>query len=302
MHAYTKLFAAALILLTSGIVFAQDEDVSDRDQLKITALEALISAPPERALPRVRKVLEGNNSDEVKESALFILSHMDLPEAQSLLLETARTSTGELQQSAIQMIGVSGNPDALAQLRSLYEAGDADVREAVLQAYMIADDVDAVMEVARTTTDEEEFAQAVEMLAAMDATEELRSLNLEDRPGMSGSLIQAYIITDDYESLKRLAMDGSDVDRQVEAIEALGIIGGEDAAPTLVEIYRGSDDPDMREAALSGLAIGDYDESVLELYRASDSKSEKSMLLEYLTVMDSDAVWDIIDEALEGDE
>ena len=200
------------------------------------------------------------------------------------------------------MIGVGGDPAALSQLSSLYEVGDADVREAVLEAYMIADDVDAVVEVARTTTVDEEFELAVEMLAAMDATEELRSLNLIDRPGMSETLIHAYIITDDYASLKTLAMDGSDVDRQVDAIEALGIVGGEDAAPTLVEIYRGSGDADVREAALSGLAIGDYDESVLELYRASDSKAEKSKLLEYLTIMESEAVWEIIDEALEGEE
>lgn len=302
MHDQLKLLVAILALLTSGIAVAQDEDVSDRDQLKITALEALISAPPERALPRVRKVLEENNSDEVKESALFLLSQMDTPEAQSLLVETARASGGELQIEAIQMIGVGGDPAALSQLKSLYEVGDVDVRGAVLEAYMIADDVDAVMEVARTTTVDEDFELAVEMLAAMDATEELRSLNLIDRPEMSESLIHAYIITDDYASLKTLAMDGSNVERQVVAIEALGIVEGEDAATTLVEIYRGSDDPDIREAALSGLAIGDYDESVLELYRASNSKAEKSELLEYLTVMDSEAVWDIIDEALEGEE
>ena len=101
MHSQLKCIVATLFVLASGISLAQDEDVSDRDQLKITALEALISAPPERALPRVRKVLEGNNSDEVKESALFILSQIETPEAQSLLVETARDSSGELQVEAI---------------------------------------------------------------------------------------------------------------------------------------------------------------------------------------------------------
>ena len=51
--------------------YDDDDDLSDRDELKITALEALMSAPPERALPAVRKVLEGDSSDEVKESALL---------------------------------------------------------------------------------------------------------------------------------------------------------------------------------------------------------------------------------------
>ena len=36
-----------------------DEQTSEQDELLITALEALMSAPPERALPAVRKVLRG---------------------------------------------------------------------------------------------------------------------------------------------------------------------------------------------------------------------------------------------------
>ena len=39
---------------------------------------------------------------------------------------------------------------------------------------------------------------------------------------------------------------------------------------------------------------------MLELYRASDDDAEKRELLEYLVMMDSDAVWDLIDSALDG--
>lgn len=300
MHNHLRLLTTVFVLLSASFAFAQNEDVSEKDELKIAALEALISAPPERALPRVRKILEGNNSDEVKESALFILSQIDLPEAHSLLVETARISVGEIQIEAIQMIGVGGDPEALSELSGIYEAGDTDIQEAVLEAYLIADDVDAVMEIAVTAEAEAEFEAAVEMLAVMDATEELRSLR--DRPGMSEALIEAFIISDDSETLREFAMDGSNKGRQVEAIEALGIVDGVGAGTTLVDIYKGAEDEDIREAALDGMLIAGYDQGILELYRASQNPGEKSELLEYLSMMDSDALWEVIDAALEEDQ
>ena len=297
MNTYAKLLATVLLSLATSVTLAQDERASDMDELKIAALEALIAAPPERALPRVRKILEGNNSDEVKESALFILSQIDLPEAQMLLVETARQSSGELQIEAIQMIGIGGQPAALAELSGIYETGGIGVREAVLEAYMIADNVEGVLEVAMTTEVEAEFEAAVQMLAVMDATAELRSLR--NRPGMFAGLIQAFAISDDSEMLLELATDGSNKERQLEAIEALGIVDDAGTGTTLVGIYKGTDDEDIREAALDGMLIADYDEGVLELFRTSQDPGEKSELLQYLTMMDSDGLWEIIDAALE---
>ena len=39
---------------------------------------------------------------------------------------------------------------------------------------------------------------------------------------------------------------------------------------------------------------------MLALYRASDDDAEKRRLLEFLVMMDSDEVWDLIDKALDG--
>ena len=300
MHTYLRLTISVLALLATGMAFSQDEDTSEKDELKIAALEAMISAPPELALPRVRKILEGNNSDEVKESALFILSQIDLPEAQTLLVETAKQVSGVLQVEAIQTIGIGGDPAALSELKGIYDVGDVEVREAVLNALMIAHDVDAVMEIATAAKDDAEFEAAVEMLAVMDATEELRSLR--NRPGMSEALIEAFAISGDAETLRELALDGSNKERQLEAIEALGIVDHEDTGPTLVSIYKGSDDKEIREAALEGMLIADYDDGVLELYRTSQDPREKTDLLGYLTMMDSDGIWEIIDAALEEDD
>lgn len=299
MHKLPKLLVATIMMSLCSLSFAQADSSDEAEELKIAALEALMSAPSERALPIVAKVLSGDGSDELKERALFVLSQIDLPEAQTLLLETAQNGSGELRQEAIRMVGIGGDPEALAGLSAIYASGDEDTREAVLEAYLIADDSDAVYQLAVAAESGEDFDAAVEMLAAMGALEELRSLR--DRAGLSEGLIEAYAIAGDVESLQALAMDNSNPELQAQAIEGLGMAGGDEVGAVLTEIYRGSASADVREAALEGLLIADHDDGVLELFRESQDAAEKRELLEMLVMMDSDAVWDIIDSTLEDE-
>lgn len=299
-----RKYLFTIILLTSCALAIAQEPVGDAseddeiEELKIAAIQALIVAPPERALPAVTKVLQGNNSDEVKESALFILSQIETAEAQALLLETARNSDGDLQEEAIQMIGVGGNPDALAGLRDIYVNGDSEVRESVLEAYLIAGDSQSIYELAVAADNEDDLENAIEMLGAMGAIDDLRELL--DRIGPSEGLIEAYAIAGDVESLRTIAADSSNPETQADAIEALGIVGDAEADRILVEIYKTSPSEEVREAALEGMLISGNDQAVLQLYRESTSNAEKRDLLELLSHMDSDEVWDLIDETLEN--
>jgi HEAT repeat protein len=301
MQVCTKLIYSLLVLMLVSTSFAQSDDASSADeseQLKIAALEALMSSPPDRALPLVTKVLAGDHSDEVKTRALFVLSQIDLPEAQKVLLETARNGSGDLRLEAIRMVGIGGNAEALAGLTEIYASGDSDVKDSVLHAYLISDDSNAVYEIAANATSDDEFEAAVGILGAMGANEELRKLR--DREGNSESLIHAYAIAGDFESLRTLAIDSSDPERQIQAIQGLGIVGGDEVNATLLEIYRAADSDDVREAALHGILVADYVDGVLELFRASQDAEEKRELLRMLVMMDSDAALAIIDETLSG--
>ncbi len=291
------LVTAALLLSAPSIAQSDVNDVSE--ELKIAAVEALIAAPADKALPLVMKVLEGNHSNEVKERALFILSQIDEPEAQSTLLKVARENQNDLGLEAVRMIGISGNDESLANLAAIYEDGNSGARAAVLEAYMIAGDKQSVFNIA-LTAEGDDFDAAIEMLSVMGARDELRELR--GKMGVSEALIQAYAISGDFESLRELALDGSDVELQTQAIEAMGIVGGEQVDSTLVEIYRSAASEGVREAALHGMLISGHDAGVLELYRSSQDPSEKKQLLEFLVMTGSDEVWNIIDSTLDGDQ
>lgn len=301
MHTRLKLILLVLTTLAAGSIQAQDGNSErDKEELQMIALEALIHVPEERALPAVMKLLQSGGSDELMENAMFVLGQMESPEAAAALLDYARNGSGDAREAAIQMIGINGDETAMAALADIYANGDEDIREAVLEAYLIADDVDAVFAVAMAAPNEEDYEAAVEMLAVMGARDEL--VRLREAKGPSEAFVDAAIIADDHVELERLARDSSNPDIQAEAIQALGIVDGPNAEAVLVEIYQAADNQDVREAAIDGLFIGDYDNAILELYRSSTSAREKGELLEALVNMESDFAMEVIDAALAGDQ
>lgn len=295
MKTFITTFFAFTLLCAASVSIAQSDD----EELKIAAMEALITAPPERALPIVQRVLAGNGSDELKEKALFILSQIDAEAAQAALLQAANETSGELRLEAVRMIGIGGNAETMQALAGIYASGDMELKEAVLEAYMIADDVDSVFQIASTTDDPEEFEAAVEMLGVMGANDRLRELR--SRNVNNDALVEAFMIAGDSETLLAMARDGSDIESQAEAIQALGVVGGDGMGAMLADIYRNAGHEDIQDAALEGLMIADEDGVIIELFRESDDPEQKREMLELLTAMDSDSVWEIIDQTLGED-
>ena len=290
----------ALLLAASGTLFAaQQQKPTEQEELALAAMEGLMAQSSERALPIIRKVLNGTQTTLVKKRALFVLSQIDGPEAEEILIQTSRSADAELRSEAIRSIGIGGNDKSLAALQDIYRTGDADVKEQVLHAWLIADRKEQVYQAALDAKSEEEAAEAIHILGAMGAVEELRKLG--DRPNSaSRKLVNAYAISGDLTSLRKIAESNAEVSVRAEAVQQIGIIDGDAARTALRDIYMRSTDAQIKEAALQGLLIADDEKGVLELYRAAKNADEKRALLRTLTMMDGDAALEAIDSALEG--
>ncbi|MCB1605875.1 MAG: HEAT repeat domain-containing protein [Xanthomonadales bacterium] len=298
MRRLTAILLACTWIGTVPLMAADQTPANPQDQLAMTALEGLMSAPADRALPLLQKVLNGNRSTEVKRRALFVLSQFEEPQAQTLLLESARNGNPELRQEAIRSIGIGGRDDTLAALSEIYRGGDEAIREAVLEAWMISDREQEIFEVAMNASSSEEAERAIQLLGVMDARESLQRLQQAGK-GSSG-LVQAFAIADDLDSLKAMANDASDPAVQIEAVQAIGIIDNDSARVALQQIYRDTRSAEVREAALQGMLIADDEAGVLKLYQGSNDPAEKQQLLRTLTMIGGDAALEAIDAALEG--
>jgi HEAT repeat protein len=295
-HVLKTLLTTVVALAVCGLANAQKP--SPDEELALAALEGLMAQPSERALPILKKVLAGSQTKLVKQRALFVLSQLDSPEAQQILVQTSRSTDASMRAEAIRSIGIGGNEKSLDALQDVYRTGDGTVKQEVLQAWLIAGRKEAVYRAALDAKTEEEASRAVHILGAMGATEELRKLGSQPNP--SRGLLEAYAISGDLESLRKLAEGNGDHSVRIEAVRRIGIIDSDAARQALRAIYTNNTDPEIREAALQGLLIAGDEQGVLTLYRASKSSEEKRALLRVLSTMDGDAALKEIDAALEG--
>lgn len=271
---------------------------TEEESLALAAIEGLMSVPAERSLPLLKKVLAGPQTVLVKKRALFVLSQIDNAEAASILVDTARSAMPTLKYDAIRNIGIHGNKTAMASLSEIYASGDSRVKREVMSAWMIAGRMQEVYQIAATSKDEKEVSQAIRMLSTMGAKEELRKL--ADVQKSHRGLVQAYAIAGDLDSLVRLANQNSDISTRIDAVRSIGIVGTDAARKALRELYLGSSEKTIRDAALHGLHVSGDQQGVLALYRAAKTNEEKRALLRILSIMGGDAALEAIDAALAG--
>lgn len=179
-----------------------DAPLSENDELKLYALNGLLGAEPERALPLLHKFLQGNHPPRLKEQALFVISQSETPEARKTLVDVARGSAHpELQLKAIEYLGIAGDVEILAELarqeknpavrsqaihglglaegekssealRSIYSSSsDPSIRKAVLEALFIQENARALIDLFKTEKDREVRRQIVQYLSMMDSEE-----------------------------------------------------------------------------------------------------------------------------------
>ncbi|HET9473652.1 MAG TPA: HEAT repeat domain-containing protein [Steroidobacteraceae bacterium] len=287
-----------ILIVTLLMVGASSAQTPTADEeLALAAMEGLMAQSPERALPIIKKVLAGPQTKLVKQRALFVLSQLDSPEAQQILAQTARSTDAAMRGEAIRSIGIGGDPKSLEALRQIYDAGGADVKQEVMQAWLIAERKDLVYQVALNAKTEEEASEAIRILGAMGATDELRKLG--ERPNASKGLLDAYAISGDLASLRKIAESSGEKSLRIEAVSRIGIIDSDAARTALREIYARSTDAEIKDAALHGMLIAQDEQGVLALYRAAKTSEEKRALLRMLSTMDGDAALEAIDAALE---
>lgn len=272
---------------------------SERDDLVEAALDGLMNAPPERAIPLLEKVLTGDYPLRSQKRALFVLSQLDDPRAGARLVELARSASGPLRQEAIRMLAIGGDRQSLALLREVYrESSSNEERRAVLQAWMIADDRASMLEAAGDARAPELQQEALHLLGAMGARSELVAVlsDAKSTPALQSAALRALGIAGASEELARFAAQPGAIEPRREALRGLGIAG---AGAELVELYPRLDAPELKAAAREGLMISGHSRGLQQLYAGASEPDEKRELLRMLTLTGGDEALDAIERALE---
>jgi hypothetical protein len=271
---------------------------SDDEALALSALEGLMSQPAERALPILKKVLAGSQTDLVKARALFVVSQINKPEAQSLLLDLARDAKHPLRTEAIRNIGIGGNDSTVAALSDLYNTGDEFLRKEVLHAWLVSGKKQLVYQAAISAKTETEAAAAIRTLATMGARGELRRLGEQRKT--NPSLLEAYAVSGDLSSLVAIADREGNLELRADAVRKIGIISNDAARKALRHVYASTKSAELRAAALQGMLVANDQQGFLSLYRGAKDANEKRQLLQMLSATGGDAALAAIDAALDS--
>jgi hypothetical protein len=147
-------------------------ELQNDEELKLLALRGIMQSDPEKAVPIIEKMLDGNASPRVRDRALFVLAQSRAPKAHDIVIKTARNNANpDLQRSAIRYLGMMGGDDRDALIGIYRTASDAAVKRQIINALFSQHNAKALVELARAEKDPSLKRDIVQKLSVMRAPE-----------------------------------------------------------------------------------------------------------------------------------
>ncbi|GHA03893.1 hypothetical protein GCM10008090_11440 [Arenicella chitinivorans] len=261
------------------------------DEMKLYALNSLMSSGSNESLDTLKQVLNGQNSLQVKQRALFVLSQINSPEAFEIIVKVARDSTHTtLQEDAINVLGVAGSDAAVQQLHTLYNrSNDAKIKSKVLQSFMISGESDTLAQIARTESNKELKADAIHLLGVLSDTDTLTKLYGETSGvDVKKHILDALAIGQSSDALIAVANTDTDTELQIHAIERLGIVNGQTSIQALVKLYSDAEKDRIKETVIKALFIQQNAAAIVNIIEQETNSELKRDALKYLSLMDSE--------------
>jgi len=271
-----------------------DENSMDED-LRMFALAQLMERDSERALPLVLDMLKSTDSESVRGDALFMLGMSDDPRAREAIAQIARDSKNpELQADAIHMLGVSGSQPSIDLLSELYrESTSQDVKQAVIQAYMIGDEsgelVEILVDLLKTEQSPELQMDIIHTLGLMDATDELKKIypTLKSQETRNAAL-EAYFLAGDTETLRQVLETETNPELRITAIRGIAMEDDEGAVALLESVYDKAISVDEKEAILESLVMmDDAEDLAMKIVRTETNADLRRDAIHMLGVMEA---------------
>jgi HEAT repeat protein len=260
------------------------------EELKLIALDSLMQSDDERAIPLLRKFLNGNASPKLKDRALFVLSQSGRPEAQQVLGDVALGKQyPELQEKAIHYLGIEGGDRSGERLQAIYDGSpDAKIKKSVLHALMVSGDEQRVFAIAQKENTLELKKDAIHQLGVMGAHNELRKLYKQTTTNdAKKEILHSMGIGGDTDGLIEAAKSETDPDVRASAIHGLGIGGGKRGNEALVSMYPAQNDKQTKKQIIDALFIQGAATQLVALAKKESDPEMKKAIVSKLSVMGS---------------
>jgi len=290
--------AAALEQEMRGAV--NPENISD-DELKLLAIQSLMNSDPEKAVPLLEKIIQGNYSSKLKDKALFVLSQSGSEKAQQILMGLAKANNQpDLQKRAIRYMGMNGNGRNRAVLKEIYNSStDISVKKTVFQAWLMCGCKDDVAALARTEKNPELRREAIRYLGMMGGRAELlefykSSADAETREAAVGAMLLCGC-SHELAEIVQTEKDPAVLDK---AINTLGLVGGQESLAALTNLYGSQASVSTKKKVINALFLHGAGKEMVALARKETNPELKREMIQKMSLMSSPEITEYMMEIL----
>jgi HEAT repeat protein len=272
------------------------------DELRMLAIQGLMNSDPQRAMPLLEKVLNGNATPKEKSRAMFVMAQNGSPQSREILGRIASgQSNPELQRKAVEYLGIFGGSEARKTLSGVYaSSSDEAVKRAVLKSFMIAGDKDDLFVAAKGEKSPALRREAIRQLGLVHGTSELEQLyRSESSPELRRDILQAFFLAGDTQKLVDAAQNEKDPEVRRAAVRNLGLVGGDAAGNALQTLYNKEQDRAIRAEVLNALFLQGNAKALVALARSEKDPALKKTAVEKLSLMNSKEGTDYLMELLQ---
>ena len=241
------------------------------DQLKLLAINALMTSDPSRAVPLLEKLIEGNQSAVVKERALFVLTQSGAPAARQAVVEIARANPDPaLRKKALDDLALFGGEQSRKLLSDIYSSSnDLALKRHILHDFMISGARRQLLLVAKNDNLPELRETAIDQLGLAGGQAQLGQLYQEEtNEGVKKAILRAMFLGRNQQRLLQVARADPDPDLRREAIRDLGLM---DAQDQLAQLYHEESALEVKKEVLHALFLGHNAEALGQIARTETS-------------------------------
>ena len=271
------------------------------EELKLMALNGLMHADPEKALPLLQKLLESSQPRKIKEQALFVLSQSGSDKAREIVAGFARGKTNpDLQLKSLEYLALFGGKESRQTLEDVYSStDDRKIKRSILGFFMIGGDRDRLLAAAKGEKDGGLRGEAIGQLGVLGARDELFQMyQAESEVKLKKRILDALFVGGAADKMIDLAQNEKDPELRRAAIEKLGLMGSENTSATLVKMYDNETEKGLRKKVIEALFLQGNARALIAIARKETDTELKKKAVEQLSIMNSKEATEFFEELL----
>ena len=301
-------------------------DESDSDQIRAAVIDACVAAgqtgPLLHILKREKKpglqqrivhalgaIGDTQTLEEIypsldsRELRIATLEALAMAGDSAKLREVLQTETDPgLRRHAIQGIAMIGGADASTYLESLYDAAASrEEKVALLDSLAVLKGGESLaLKVIHHETDPGLLRRAIEMLGVLGATDDLAGLygSLQDRK-VRQTVLEAMGMAGDSEGLLEVLKTETEPDLRIAAIHGLAMVHKPGVGQHLAELYPTASHPEKQAVIESMMMAGDA-KGLIGLLEAETEPDLRREMIQGLSAMDSKEATEYMFKMLES--